>query len=191
MKSKDVHDSEAAPAVQFTVSEAVDDDVEFISVRGGALFARAHAGAMRPEDIEAYLQDAFSRARLLRHLQRPDNLFLVLRANSAQIGYARLVEGPRSSLVTHEPCIELRRLYVEEDWHGRGAAPLLLRHALVRSRERGHHACWLRVWERNARAIRFYEKHRFIVLGKEPSPYRESNPIALVMERPTHLAING
>jgi diamine N-acetyltransferase len=36
------------------------------------------------------------------------------------------------------------------------------------ARERECTVVWLGVWERNARAIAFYEKHGFIVIGEQP-----------------------
>jgi ribosomal protein S18 acetylase RimI-like enzyme len=36
------------------------------------------------------------------------------------------------------------------------------------ARRDGHDEVWLAVWEHNARAIRFYEKHGFTQVGEQP-----------------------
>jgi len=63
--------------------------------------------------------------------------------------------------------IELRRFYIEGRWHGRGLAPALMEHVLRAAVARGAAVLWLGVWERNARAIRFYRKCRFLDVGSQ------------------------
>jgi ribosomal protein S18 acetylase RimI-like enzyme len=57
--------------------------------------------------------------------------------------------------------IELRRIYVDEP--GSGAATALMRTALDRAR--GHDVIWLGTNQLNTRAIRFYAKHGFEIVG--------------------------
>ena len=63
--------------------------------------------------------------------------------------------------------MEICRFYVDRAWHGRGAA-LELMHAVDTTAQRdGHDEVWLAVWEHNARAIRFYQKHGFARVGEQ------------------------
>jgi ribosomal protein S18 acetylase RimI-like enzyme len=52
------------------------------------------------------------------------------------------------------------------DDQGRGASVILLEQCLAQARDWGCDVIWLAVWENNPRAMRFYEKNGFRVVGK-------------------------
>jgi GNAT superfamily N-acetyltransferase len=57
------------------------------------------------------------------------------------------------------------RIYVEKDWLGKRVGRLLLERCLQEARGRGYGTIWLGVWEKNARAIAFYQKCGFTKCG--------------------------
>ena len=67
--------------------------------------------------------------------------------------------------VTGEAPIELWRFYVDHAMHGLGVAGQLMAACIETARARDAATLWLGVWERNPRAIRFYEKWGFIDVG--------------------------
>jgi diamine N-acetyltransferase len=91
-------------------------------------------------------------------------IFLALDQDVA--GYAQVVVGnrPKCELVADAPA-ELKRIYVDEAWHGRGVAQSLLALIESRAREQQCDVLWLGVWEENARGIAFYEKQGFRLIG--------------------------
>ena len=60
---------------------------------------------------------------------------------------------------------ELRRLYVQERFTGRGVGRELLRHAEKAAAARGAEMLWLTAWEGNARALQFYPRCGYEDLG--------------------------
>lgn len=168
-----------------TVSVVPADEahVPFLATKGAEMFAASHRDAMNPNDLEEYLGEAFDPERVWRHVQRTDNLFLIAEIGNEPVGYARLVDGPVSPLVVSDAPIEIRRFYVLPGHQGRGVGRALLDESVSCSMRREKSICWLHVWEQNDRAIRFYERGGFRSIGREGSPYRSSNPIALVMVR--------
>ena len=56
--------------------------------------------------------------------------------------------------------------YVVADWHGRGVAKELMTAALEEMKVRGTDVVWLGVWEKNPRAIAFYQKLGFTEIGE-------------------------
>jgi ribosomal protein S18 acetylase RimI-like enzyme len=64
-------------------------------------------------------------------------------------------------------CIELVRLYVIANYHGKGAANALMEYAFDFAKKNGYQVMYLSVWEYNFRARGFYEKHGFINSGIE------------------------
>lgn len=78
---------------------------------------------------------------------------------------------------------EIRRFYVDERWHGRGVAQRLMNAALDEVRVLGAKTVWLGVWERNPRAIAFYKKCGFALVGDHEFMFADERQTDLVMTR--------
>jgi ribosomal protein S18 acetylase RimI-like enzyme len=65
------------------------------------------------------------------------------------------------------PVAELRRFYVDRQWHGTGLAQELMDRVIATSSDDGVGVLWLGVWERNPRAIRFYHGFGFSEAGDQ------------------------
>lgn len=63
--------------------------------------------------------------------------------------------------------MELRRIYVHPDWHGRGVGDVLLAESMRHAQAQGHDVVWLGTNELNDRAVAFYRKHGFEVVGSK------------------------
>jgi ribosomal protein S18 acetylase RimI-like enzyme len=83
------------------------------------------------------------------------------------IGFALLRRGSRSDGVTGERPVEVQRIYADRSVHGRGIGARLLASCVATARAWSADVLWLAVWEHNARAIAFYEKHGFRRVGAQ------------------------
>ena len=82
------------------------------------------------------------------------------------MGYAKLLRCAAPECVEAKAPIQLARLYVARELLGRGAGEALMARCVEDARNAGHDAIWLGVWERNPRAIRFYERWSFRRVGQ-------------------------
>ncbi len=82
------------------------------------------------------------------------------------IGYAQLRWSHAPGCITAKRPGEIQRLYVTDDWHGRGIAQRLMSACIEEVAQRGSDAVWLGVWEHNSRAISFYRKFGFVPVGE-------------------------
>lgn len=62
--------------------------------------------------------------------------------------------------------LEIKRIYVLQQYHGSEVGQKLYEQALEIARNRKATYLWLGVWEENSRAIRFYQKQGFIEFGQ-------------------------
>jgi diamine N-acetyltransferase len=167
----------AAPP--FTIRRAVAADAPALSAFARRLFIDAFGADNRPEDMALYLADAFSDTKQHEEIAAADSLCLLLEVEGALAAYALLHVGERHALVTAAHPVELQRFYVDARWHGRGIAPAFMDAVCAEAAAAGGRTLWLGVWERNPRAIRFYEKQGFgdvgayvFVLGTDPQTDR-------------------
>ena len=112
--------------------------------------------------LEAYLGKAFSPAVQAAEIADPASTFLLTfdgSSGASLVGYAHLVQ--------QTPDVQLKRLYVDAAYQGRGLAALLLSKAFEDCRQKGCSRIWLTVWAENHRAISFYRKSGFSICGSE------------------------
>ncbi len=81
------------------------------------------------------------------------------------IGYLNLNVWAAQAEVLEVCGLEMQRIYVRKAFLGKEIGKLLLEHALTLARSMDLSYVWLAVWEKNPRAIRFYEKNGFAAFG--------------------------
>jgi ribosomal protein S18 acetylase RimI-like enzyme len=65
-----------------------------------------------------------------------------------------------------EGALEIERIYVLKDFHGKSVGQVLYNKAIDIAKEKKTKYVWLGVWEENPRAISFYKKNGFVEFDK-------------------------
>jgi ribosomal protein S18 acetylase RimI-like enzyme len=114
------------------------------------------------ELVEAYIEETFSVEQTHQELNDPKATFLVtISADQEVVGYAKLRRNRPPRQLKGQHAIEIQRLYVLDTQIGKGLGRQLMENCLNLARQEGYKAVWLGVWERNERAIAFYQKMGF------------------------------
>jgi ribosomal protein S18 acetylase RimI-like enzyme len=135
---------------------------KILSKLGYDTFYETFVHLNNPDDFEAYISKAFTVEQLEKEIQEPGSMFFILYTNNTPVGYARL----RNSTEVDEQfpgkkTKELQRIYVRQNIVGKSFGTLLLEHCIAEAKKSGADILWLGVWEKNDRALRFYDKHGF------------------------------
>lgn len=136
---------------------------------GRQTFEETFAADNRPEDMAAYLATSFGPELQLAELQHPDIVFLLARMQQQVVGYAKLRFGSTLGVEpgkTPDQRMEIERLYVLEDWIGTGLGASLMRRSIEEARSKACRSVVLGVWEKNERALVFYKRFGFKVIGQ-------------------------
>lgn len=149
------------------IRRASPADAAALANLGRRIFAATFAADNRPEDMATYLDATYGPEQQEREIADPALVYYVVEADDQLAGYALLRSGTCPSAVVTPRPLEIVRFYVDTPWHGSGVAQILMDRCVSEGRERGATALWLGVWERNARAIRFYEKAGFRDVGAQ------------------------
>jgi len=150
-------------------------DAVALAELGARTFSDTFLADNDPNDIAAFLAETFSPEKQAAELADAATSYLVAEIDGALVGYAMLQRGVAPACVEGKAPIEIARLYVARAQLGRGTGEALMTRCVEHARNAGHDVIWLGVWERNARAIRFYERWGFravgqhvFVVGKDP-----------------------
>jgi ribosomal protein S18 acetylase RimI-like enzyme len=151
--------------LDITVRPANPYDATLLAELGARTFRETFAADNTPEDMASYLASSFNLEQQTAELAEVASTFLIAEVDGVAAGYAKLSVGGPEAIEGAEP-IELVRLYVSQEWLGRGVGEVLMGACLDEARRKGCKTIWLGVWERNARAQAFYRKWNFRAVGE-------------------------
>ncbi|MEQ6167430.1 GNAT family N-acetyltransferase [Ekhidna sp. MALMAid0563] len=138
-------------------------------------FTETYASQNTKSDLDKYLETSFNQVKLESELHNQYSEFYIAYADGVPAGYLKINMGDAQTEIRDENGLEIERIYVLNSHQGKKIGQALFK----KSRERAlfHKAdfIWLGVWEKNHKAIGFYEKigfHTFdkhiLVLGDDP-----------------------
>lgn len=163
---------------------ATPSDAPAVSSLIGRVWSKHFAYSVSPSDLEHFLETALSPQQISEDISNPFMQWMVMATPSSEVvGIVQLVLGTTEPCLTLPDPIELRRLYVDDAWHGTGLAKTLVQGAEDLARYQGYRSMWLGAWEDNKRGIRFYEKMGFKSVGEHTFLVGESVRRDWVMEK--------
>jgi ribosomal protein S18 acetylase RimI-like enzyme len=141
---------------------------------GRQTFSETFAESNSAENMAKYLEEAYSYEKLNAELNDPNSIFYFAKMDQNVIGYLKLNFGASQTELKDKNALEIERIYVLKEFHGKKVGQLLFDKAIKIAKD--HHVAyvWLGVWENNKRALQFYTKNGFVefdqhifVLGDE------------------------
>jgi GNAT superfamily N-acetyltransferase len=156
----------AGDIVVVAVRRATVGDAGALAEIGARTFYETFVDSCGPEDMRAFLSATYGLAQQADELDDARATFFLAEVDGRAAGYAKLFSGEAPACVTGAEPLELARLYVVSEEHGRGVGAALMRELLDEARRLGRRTIWLGVWEHNERAKAFYRKWGFEVVGE-------------------------
>lgn len=149
-----------------TLRRAVPADAPSLAVLAERTFRDAFGARNSPDNMDRHCARAFGTEIQRREIGDPHLLTTVAEAHGALVGFSQLrLSNPHATVSARQPA-ELHRIYVAAEWQGRGVAQALMKAVLGIVAASGCDRLWLGVWEHNPRAIAFYRKLGFEVVGE-------------------------
>lgn len=130
------------------------------------MFKDTFAHMNTPEAMRAYLNRAFDRDRLRGELGNPLSRFFFMHCGGELAGYLKLNEPGAQTELNDPMSLEVERIYVAGAFQGMGLGKALMDRAIGTARTLEKAYVFLGVWEKNERAIRFYERNGFYRIGQ-------------------------
>ena len=144
-----------------TITKLTPNDIASLQSIGKQTFYETFAAGNTEEDMQMYLNESFRTDKLTMELQEPNSEFYFALLNNEPIGYLKLNFGAAQTELKDETAIEIERIYVLKEFHGKLVGQVLYNQALEVAKQASANYIWLGVWEKNLRAINFYTKNGF------------------------------
>lgn len=153
----------------YTLLPATETDINALIAFGRAEFTRTFGHGYTSDDLETYLNEAYTVDLYSKWINDPD--YCVYVAFDLENKIAGYVLAGKNTLPLQNcgyddmftaNASEIKRLYVHPDTFGKGVSDMLLSKSLEWLQNKGYSDnIFLGVYSENPRAIRFYNKHKF------------------------------
>lgn len=163
-------------------------DAAELAALAGRTFRDTFAPDNALADVEAYVREALSLGRVTAELADPASHFVLAATGDGGtlLGYSKLCANAAEMCVAGPDPIEIERIYVDRPALGHGVGAALMQRCLDDAQAMGRRTVWLGVWERNGRAIAFYERWGFRIVGEHVFQLGSDAQRDLIMERHVH-----
>lgn len=143
------------------IRKAIIEDAPLIADISHQTFYETFAAYNRKEDMDKFLNQQFTRGKLMMEVGARENIFLLAYDASAVAGYVKLRDERVPPTMGKVSAMEIARIYAMADHIGKGVGSYLMQSGIDIAKQKNKEWLWLGVWEKNQRAIDFYSKWGF------------------------------
>ncbi|MBW8813214.1 MAG: GNAT family N-acetyltransferase [Caulobacterales bacterium] len=141
-------------------------DAPVLAALAERTFVDTFAHLYHPDDLAAYLVEAYSVEGTAADLADPDKALWLVEQDGEAIGYALAGPCGLPHADVTPACGELKRIYFRKDRQGGGLGKLLFGEVMGWLQSKGPRDVWIGVWSENHGAQRFYARHGFEKAGE-------------------------
>ena len=142
------------------------NNIEQLQIIGRQTFLETFSTGNTEENMTKYLEEGFAIEKLTSELNDNNAEFYFAILDYKTIGYLKLNFGQSQTELKDDKALEIERIYVLKEFHGKSVGQILYDKALEIAKLKNADYVWLGVWEENPRAINFYKKNGFIEFDK-------------------------
>ncbi len=155
--------------LSFQIRKAETSDAQTISTLGRSTFFAAHEGSTPKEDMEEYLEQKFNIVAIEKELADQNNVFELLYSEEKVAGYSKIIYNTPCSLLPENVDIcKMERLYISKEFYDKKLGFKLFGHNKELCLRNNQTGIWLTVWVENDRAVAFYDRLGFKIIGEVP-----------------------
>lgn len=163
------------------IRKATTNDIENLANMAKKAFYIAHKDAITTELMETYLKKSFNKEELTNQLTNLDFEYHLLLYKNQLAGYSKVIFNTENEFIKPKNVTKMERLYLAEDFFDLGLGKKLFHFNIKLAKENNQKGIWLFVWIKNERAIQFYKKSGFKIIGAYDFPVSKNET------RPNHV----
>jgi ribosomal protein S18 acetylase RimI-like enzyme len=161
-----------------SIIKASVNDTNLLTNLGKTTFIEAHGRSASEEIINEYISKRFTNRAIEEELYDSNNIFHIIYFNQTAVGYSKIIFNSQQTNISIKNITKLERIYILESYHGLKLGLKLFKFNLNESIKNNQNGIWLYVWTENHKAINFYKKMGFEIIGRHDFHITEthSNP---------------
>ena len=139
-----------------------------------------------PENMNAYLDSAYTDEKLTTELQTPHSTFFFLYKDDELAGYLKINTDEAQTEAIAVNALEIERIYIRSTHKRQGLGRYLIDQACNLAVKKGKETIWLGVWEHNQPARAFYQTMGFVQQGQHSFFMGDDEQTDFIMVKNVH-----
>jgi ribosomal protein S18 acetylase RimI-like enzyme len=148
-----------------SIIKATEKDYQSIVAIGKLSVAEAHKDSCPPEDLNEYLEKHYNNDAIKEELRDTNNIYHIIHYNGNPVGFSKIVLNAKHPNIPAENATKLDRIYLLKEFFGLQLGFALLNFNIGLAKKNNQTGIWLFTWVGNQRAIDFYRKTGFTIIG--------------------------
>ena len=159
----------------FSITRATVKNTSSIATIGAIAVEEAHRGSCSAEDMNAFLEKNYNEMAVQEEICTEKNIYHILNYKDATIGFSKIVFNNTHSNINRDNIARLDRIYLLKEFYGLKFGFELLKFNIDLAKENYQSGIWLFTWIGNTRAVDFYHKAGFNIIGSHQFQVTETH----------------
>ena len=148
-----------------SIRRANENDLRLLSMLAITTFIESHGHSASANDIDSYVEEKYNDDVLGKELSDPDNIYHFLFDKETAAGFSKIIlnspyDDSKTTTVT-----KLERIYILKEYYSLGIGKELFDFNISFMKANNQSGVWLYTWIENKRAIDFYLRQGFKIIG--------------------------
>lgn len=148
-----------------SIVRAGEKDSQLLSEIAKLTFIESHGHSAKLEDINVYVSEKCSADFFERDLSNPNNIYQIIYHDGRAAGYSKIIFDTPYPESHQKNITKLERIYLLKEFYNLKLGLQLIQFNIDLSRRNNQRGIWLFVWKENQRAVNFYKKIGFVIIG--------------------------
>ena len=157
------------------IKKANENDASLVAELAKTSFIESHGHSAQPGDINSYITKNYNDDSIREELLDSKNIYYIIYYNDEAAGYSKIV---LNSPYTHSAIAnisKLERFYLLKKFYNLNLGRRLLEFNIDLMKQNSQTGVWLYVWKENPKAINFYTRNGFRIIGSYNFKISESH----------------
>jgi diamine N-acetyltransferase len=148
-----------------SVKKATEEDYQSIVAIGKVAVEEAHRNSTSAENLHVYLEKHYNDDAIREELTDPENIYHIISYNGKPVGFSKIILNAKEPGINAANVTKLDRIYLLKEFYGLKLGLELLNFNIGVAGKNKQSGIWLYTWTGNKRAIDFYLKTGFTIIG--------------------------
>lgn len=150
---------------KISITKATKRDIMSIVGIGRLSIVESHRGSCSVEVMNEFLERNYNNNAIQEELRDKNNIYNIINYNGKHVGFSKIIFNAAHPNIATGNVTKLDRIYLLKEFYGLKLGLELLNFNIKLSRNNNQSGMWLYAWIGNNRAIDFYLKAGFTIIG--------------------------
>ncbi len=158
-----------------SIVKATEKDYKLIMDIGAIAVEEAHRESCSAEDMQTFLRNTYNEIAIKEELKDSHNLYHIIYYQDKAIGFSKIILNYSHPNIEQQNVTKLDRIYILKEYFDLKLGYTLLQFNIALAKENNQYGIWLFTWVDNKRAVDFYIKTGFTIIGNHKFKVTETH----------------